>query len=109
DNASLRRRRFVEQLIKRGITGDVVDHVLRATEGKEAVQVDVGERPAEGVKRTETVLLGAYQSFFFSRSGEEQDGAPRRPPHLLESPSDRQKSGGSSGVVECAVINLIAC
>ena len=108
DDASLRRRRFAERLVKRGITWDVVDHVLRATEGKEAVHVDVGERPAEGVKRPESIMLGAHQSLFFRRRGEEQDGASGRRPHLLVSLSNCQKSGGSGGVVERAVVNLIA-
>src|SRR5215510_11390565 len=42
DNASLRRSRFDERLIKRGVTEGEVNDVLSATEGKEAVHVDIG-------------------------------------------------------------------
>src|SRR5262249_20448990 len=53
DDAALRRRLLIERLVKRGITEGEVNNVLRATEGKEAVHVDVGERPIEWVKRSE--------------------------------------------------------
>src|SRR5215468_4987438 len=59
DDASLRRHRLIEILVKRGITGGEVNDVLRATERKEAVHVYVGERTAERVKRPEGVMLGA--------------------------------------------------
>src|SRR5262249_6488425 len=109
DDASLRRRLLIERLVKRGITEGEVNNVLRATEGEEAVHVYVGERPAERVKRLESVMLGAQQPFFFRRCGEEQDGASGRRLHLLVSLSHYQKSGGSSGVVKRAFVNLIAC
>src|SRR5262245_37918131 len=89
NEAYLSRRNLIDDFVKRGIAGGEVNNVLSATEGKEAVHVDVGERPAEGVKRPESVMPGAQQSFFFRRSGEEQDGASGRRLHLLVGPSYR--------------------
>src|SRR5262245_64361286 len=78
DDASLRRSDLIDHLVKRGKAGGEVNNVLRATERKEAVQVDIGERPAEKVERLESVMLGAQQSYLFRRYGEEQDGGSGR-------------------------------
>ncbi len=74
----------------------------------DAVDVDIGQRLLEWVQGILGVIFCAEQPLLLSRQRRKQNRAPGFLPQPGERPGDFQKAGGAGGVIDGAVVDLVA-